>query len=579
MNYSRVDRNFDILAFMTKQSLGKIQEYDKNGYAIISGGWDSRLDGIVLQQKLYTNGPADLLVSECFKEIDPKYWEGKRYTATALLMFVYGDNKEQARNRAERLIAHEYEDVQEEEQQDVFELKTLDYARFAKYLVEKYDYAFIDNTLFFRRGDIYEIALDEEIEFSIMDNIYNSKISHRREIVRYIRRFAPNKTQTSKRYILFNNGVYDIEKKKMQQLTNDMVFLNKIPVNYDPDAPHDQEIDNFFNSLACGDKQVATLLIQMISYCLYRDNTWQKFFILKGKGGNGKSTLFELIEHVLGINNISNLELQNFADTFGVGVIRNKLVNMGDDIDDAYIEKCSIMKKAVTGERIGVEEKFQPKYYFKYYGKLIFSANNLPKMSDKSDGMKRRLVIVPMNADFRNGNGDDDILDKITTTKALQYLLKIAMDQLHIILKDRKFIECTAVNETTDDYNSENNPIIQFLKDMNGFKFEYSKGKRLPLKYVFALWQSYSHNNNIKTNKSLQNFKQDIEMNMAECGLGLPKLMRRPANIEEARKFQLYQIEYRSNEWFIDNCYIVENDDRQLDIDYANETATINIIH
>ena len=516
---------------------------------------------------------------ENHKEIlEPKLNKGKfpfklkeMYQPVEFFMLYDKVQYRTAANKIKKLTAEQpkQEEV-EQDQEEVFELKTLDYARFAKYLVNKYNYSFIDKMLCVKDGDIYRIVNDEDIEFTIMDNIYNSKISHRKEITRYVRRFATKRTPSHKKYILFNNGVYNLEKKELEPFQDDMVFFNKIPVDYNPMVKQCVPVDNFFNGISCNDEQIKTLLIQMIGYCLYRDNVMSKFFILQGEGSNGKSTLFEFIMKLLGADNFSDLELISFSDKFGVGAIRHKLVNLGDDIDDVYIEKCATIKKAVTGEPITVEEKFQPKYSMRYYGKLIFSANSLPKMSDKTNGMKRRLIIVPMKAKFEGKNNNENILDDITTKEALEYTIMLAIEQLHIILKTKEFISSDAVRRATDAYNKENNPIIQFLEDVNGYKMEYRKGKKLPLPYLFSLWESYCIKNNIKTMKSLDSFKKDIEMNGAYCGLGKVTIKRSKANVEESRLFQAYGVEHRENIWFLYDYYILEEKERQLDMDYAN---------
>jgi putative DNA primase/helicase len=464
LNYSKSDVEFDILKFAEKQLMSKFEK-GKDGCFVTKDTYQSNLDRIAIYPKGITGAQRDEVSGNCFIAVNPKHEPYMKYGATKLLMYVYGDTKEQAKNRALRLIKDDYEDKPRE---DKVPLSNLNYDMFSKYLITKNTIVTIDKTLYRYSQGSYTLLDDDEMEFIIMDSLENSKISHRKEIVRYIQKNAPKKVQCTSRYILFNNGIYDIATKNMLPLDNTHVFLNKIPHNYNPKAEINKDIDNFFEDISCNNAEIKTLLIQVIGYCMYRSNKLGKFFILQGGGGNGKSTLFKLMQYVLGADNVSELSMEDLSGKYGVGAIRNKLVNLGDDIEDKFIEKVANVKKLATGETISTEEKFKNKQYFKYYGVLVFTANTVPRMSDKSDGLKRRLVIIPLEADFKNTvKADPNILEKLCTEDVAEYIISQAVIQLHEILYNKQFIKCQRVIEATEEYNRGNNPILEFLNEFN----------------------------------------------------------------------------------------------------------------
>lgn len=71
------------------------------------------------------------------------------------------------------------------------------------------------------------------------------------------------------------------------------------------------------------------------------------------------------------------------------------------------------------------------------YAKLIFSANEVPRIDDKTDGLNRRLMIVPFKAKFTNKDDDYDpfIIDKLLSPDSLQYCLVMAIRGLKRLLK------------------------------------------------------------------------------------------------------------------------------------------------
>ncbi len=193
LNYSKADKEFNILKFAEKQLLVKKLEPIENGF-IIDGTYSSNTDVFKIYPKEITYGVRDEVVDDRFIEINPKHESYMKYGATQFLMLIYGLNKEQARNKALKLIQNNYEDEAEQEEDSTkFEISNLDYEVFSKYLIETYKVIKIDKSLYRYDNGVFVAIDDENMEFLIMDNLNNSKISHRKEIARYIQKNTPKK--------------------------------------------------------------------------------------------------------------------------------------------------------------------------------------------------------------------------------------------------------------------------------------------------------------------------------------------------------------------------------------------------
>ena len=70
--------------------------------------------------------------------------------------------------------------------------------------------------------------------------------------------------------------------------------------------------------------------------------------------------------------------------------------------------QVAMFKKIVAGNRIKAERKGQDPFEFNPYIKLLFSANDIPRMKDKTGAVLRRLVIIPFNAHFTSDLPDYD---------------------------------------------------------------------------------------------------------------------------------------------------------------------------
>lgn len=341
----------------------------------------------------------------------------------------------------------------------------LQYEKLAKFLITEENIIKINEQLHIYKDGYYSNnTLD--IEKVMLKYIQNSTKTPRGEILRYLELLCSNKYVSNPKYIVFNNGIFDLETKELVDYSPNYVIKNKIPHNYNPAAYHEL-LDKTLTKIACNDKKLRATIEEMIGYTLFRRNELGKSFILTGNGSNGKSTLLDLIMELLGEDNVSSVSLKELNDRFKTFQLDGKLANIGDDISNEYIQDNSTFKKLVTGEKVNVERKGKDPYDFKNYSKLIFSANELPRINDLSGGLKRRILFIPFNAVFSKKDPDYDpfIKDKITTPEALEYLLKIAINGLYRILNNNAITMSKASEQVWDEYEQINNPVVSFIEE------------------------------------------------------------------------------------------------------------------
>lgn len=343
----------------------------------------------------------------------------------------------------------------------------LQYEKLAKYLIDNENVIKIGDLLHIYDNGYYS-SDPIKIEKTLLKYIKNSTKQPRSEVIRYLELLCKNRKTTDVKYICFNNGIYDLETKELQEFDPKYIIKNKIPHNYNSNAYHEL-MDKTLNKIACNDKKLRLLIEEMVGYTFLRRNEMGKSFILTGNGKNGKSTLLDLLNDVLGEENISSVALDELKDKFKTFQLEGKLANIGDDISNRYIEDNSTFKKLVTGEKVNVERKGKDPFDFRNYSKLIFSANELPRINDLSDGLKRRILFIPFNAVFDKKDKDFDpfIKDKLTTDDALEYLIKLGMNGLYRILNNNEFTSSKSSDAVWKEYEEINNPVVAFINDKN----------------------------------------------------------------------------------------------------------------
>lgn len=375
---------------------------------------------------------------------------------------------------------------------------------FAKFLKNNHNIIKINGRLHIYKDGVY-IEGYKKIESEMIKHISNLSKSKRQEVLSYMDiMIGDNATVSPANFIAFKNGIYDLNEDELLPFSPNLIITNKINFDYVPNSYSDIA-DNTLNKLACNDVNIRMLLEEAIGYCFYRRNELRKCFILTGDKQNGKSTYLSMIEHLLGQENITSLDLKELGEKFKAAELFGKLANIGDDIGDEFIANPAIFKKLVSGNPINVEKKGQDPFDFSNYSKMLFSANNIPRIKDKSGAVISRLVIVPFDAKFTVNDPDFDpyIKYKLTQDEPMQYLIQIGLNGLKRVLANQKFTTSKKVEKSIVEYEENNNPILIFFKE--DIQFENEPTRAIYMKYCeFCAANSFTPMSNIEFSKQVK---------------------------------------------------------------------------
>ena len=366
----------------------------------------------------------------------------------------------------------------------------------------------INGQLHVYRDGVY-IPGTREIEALMLKHLPMLKSSQRIEVLKYLDIICPSVADNADaNLIAFDNGLYDITTGEMKNFDPETVITNKIPWDYDPEA-YSELADKTLNKLACNDKNVRSLLEECIGYCFYRRNELSKAFVLTGDKSNGKSTFLDMVKNVLGEQNYSALDLAELEERFSVATMAGKLANIGDDISDDFLQGRSVanFKKLVSGNQVKAEIKNDPNVFFmKPTVKLLFSANDIPRMKDKTGAVLRRLVIIPFNARFSKDDPDFDpyITYKLKDEQVMKYLVRIGIEGLKRVIENRGFTTSRKVEKELKDYEIQNNPILLFLQER-----DISEIVNQPTKDVHFAYRVFCSENGFQE-MTLANFSKEL---------------------------------------------------------------------
>lgn len=392
---------------------------------------------------------------------------------------------------------------------------------FGDYLIRKYNIIKIEKRLYMYSEGSY-ISCEDALGTIIVNLIPNLSMNKKREIKDYIKDKCEEKEEAPEQIVCVKNGLINVKTLEFKSHTPNVVIRNKINLNY-YEQEKNEKIDTIMNNLAVNDHEVVKLLYEMIGYCLYRGMPFQKVFILVGNGANGKSTLLNMITKLLGEENVSHVDLKEIVtNRFGKSELYGKLANIADDCSANYLEDISAMKR-ITGESYtSIEFKNQNSFSTKINTKTILSYNTIPRMNDTTDGLSRRLVIIPLNAVFKKGlpNYDPYISEKLKDEKNLEYVLYKSIKAINEVLNRLEFTIPKQVQERTNEYLRENNPVLNFIYDV----YENESIENITCNEVYEAFNCWKIENGLKTDMSMTRFGTEMKK------LGYERVQKRIGN-------------------------------------------------
>ena len=200
--------------------------------------------------------------------------------------------------------------------------------------------------------------------------------------------------------INLTNGMLNLY--SMEFINHDPSYLSTIqtPIEYDGSASC-PKFEEFLFDIFEGDGERIRLVQEIMGYCFIPDIKIQKAFFFIGSGSNGKSVLSEVIRHLIGIENVSNVSLKDLGGRFGMQNLPGKLVNVSTENEFDRKFNTQNFKILTGGDAVNVEQKFKASFNTRLFAKTIVLLNSMMDSNDLTNGYFRRLQIIPFNKIYR----------------------------------------------------------------------------------------------------------------------------------------------------------------------------------
>lgn len=212
-------------------------------------------------------------------------------------------------------------------------------------------------------------------------------------------------------------------------------------------------------------------LAKVLGYAATGETREQAFFILQGKGGDGKSTLINAVRDLLGGYAVSSA-VETFLDAGArrAGDASPELARLAGDTrmvctaeppGGAKLASAAI-KTFTGGGRVAARELRQGIFEFSPVCKILLECNRRPSISDIDDGIWRRLRIVMFERQVAEAAIDRDLPRKLEAERA--GLLNWLTDGVLAWMADG-LDPPEAVRAAGDDYRRGANPFGDWFRE------------------------------------------------------------------------------------------------------------------
>lgn len=266
--------------------------------------------------------------------------------------------------------------------------------------------------------------------------------------------------QYPKHWIPFKNCMLDSKTGQTYEHKPEYLCINQIPWNYEPNKEYSGEVTEKFFASAMSAEDRKTIL-QFLGLCMTRCN-FQKFIILKGSRGTGKSVIVRLFENVIGPGNFSNVPLQKLEEKFYSIQLMGKLINLCADLNGNPLKTVNTIKLITGGDSLSDSFKGKDVITFTPYSRLLFSCNTVPiSLDEKSNALFERIILIEMNN--RPETPDRQLEDKLFAE--IPYIIQQASKELRELFEENALFESQRSRELVAELYADSDSVQAFLQE------------------------------------------------------------------------------------------------------------------
>jgi P4 family phage/plasmid primase-like protien len=334
-----------------------------------------------------------------------------------------------------------------------------------------------------------KVKSSNKIAMSLKDDTFKSHIMNQCSLLFIDTKFY-DKLDSNLYLMGVQNGVLDLrpDHRTFRQGRPDDYISKKCDVNYidtdmsDPDFREKvNTVEKFFQQILPNDNVRKYLLLRFATCLTGKDD--EKFPILTGTGGNGKTILLEFLQSVFGeyacavsTTIFTQRSGSSSAASPEIARIRGTRLVSAEETEEGSSLNVAKMKELTGGNKITTRRLFEDIEEFKPQAHWFLVCNNMPKVTSDDGGTWRRVLKVDFVSKFVEDPSDpeyegmpyifqrDDHVGERLYECREAFLSYLFNHYYPIFIREGLKIPTEILNSTST-YRKDNDQLYQFMND------------------------------------------------------------------------------------------------------------------
>lgn len=250
----------------------------------------------------------------------------------------------------------------------------------------------------------------------------------------------------------------------------DFLSRNQCPFAFDPTA----KCPRFKQELlgAALEEEDARLLQKWAGGVLLGRNAAQRFLLLLGTPGGGKSTVMDILERTIGLANVSQLRTDHLKDRFELFGFVGRTLLTGKDVDANFLmsKGAYVLKALVGGDLLEAEKKgFNQRVHVRgdFNVGITCNADLNIRLEGDVGAWRRRLLVIKYDRPAPT-KPIPDFADQLLAEEGagiLRWMVEGAIELLNDLQEEGKFILSEGQRSRIDRLMNQSDSVRRFVEE------------------------------------------------------------------------------------------------------------------